>query len=151
MGYLISITASSRKQAEKTLSELTGVLKKQGKKVSKVRVATNLAPPNTKSPYISSSFDINARYSHLPSIAEKLKNNDIVFIIGSMAETVIREADKFKTKDELIRRILELPSEKRRSKNSIAKGLGYAGATSLNNLINISVISKGPVFSFFLN
>ncbi len=101
MGYLISITASSRKQAEKTLSELTGVLKKQGKKVSKVRVATNLAPPNTKSPYISSSFDINARYSHLPSIAEKLKNNDIVFIIGSMAETVIREADKFKTKDEL--------------------------------------------------
>ncbi|MBP9813057.1 hypothetical protein H6794_02870 [Candidatus Nomurabacteria bacterium] len=102
MGHLISITASSRKQAEKTLSELTGALKKQGKKVSKVRVAINLAPEGTKNPYIASTFDINARYAHLSSLEQKLKNNDFVFLLGSAAETAVRESSKFKTKDEFV-------------------------------------------------
>lgn len=95
MGQLVSITASSRKKAEQALSELISAYEMQGTKVAKVSVALNLAPENTTSPYIRAVYDIHSRFNHLNTINDKLKNNDIVFIIGSAAETAFREASQF--------------------------------------------------------
>lgn len=103
MGKLISITADSRKKSEEIALKVQKNLKTKQKKVAIVYIAIGTAPEYTKSPYISSLYDINERYKHCKSIANKLETNDYVLVVGYSAETKIREIKKLTNNKDIIK------------------------------------------------
>ncbi len=101
MGKLISIVSNSRKQSERIAIEVQKLLKKKGNKVALAQIAGDTAPDYTKSPYISSLYDINARYAQEKVIRSKLKANDYVIVLGYSEETMVRELAKLNTLPEM--------------------------------------------------
>lgn len=101
MGKLISIVSNSRKQSEKIAIAVQKELKKNNKKVALAQIAGDTAPDYTKSPYISSLYDINARYAQEKVIESKLKINDYVIVLGYSEETIVRELAKLNSTNEI--------------------------------------------------
>ena len=94
MGKLISIVSNSHKQSEKVALEVQRILKNNHSKVALVRLSIGKAPDFTKSPYISSLYDMNVRYDHLITIEKKLKDNEFVIVLGYIADTAVRDIEK---------------------------------------------------------
>ncbi|MBI1931579.1 MAG: hypothetical protein HYS24_03505 [Ignavibacteriales bacterium] len=76
-------------------------------------------------------MELNRKKNELQDIVDSIEKK-------SNSNTNKSNRRKIKTVEELIDKISNLPDAKRNSKNKIAKALGYAGASSLNNLIKDS-------------